>query len=50
MRANLHQFVIKDPSFPSKPEEALRQGFAAAEKVFLQNSEKDGEIIEKSGS
>jgi serine/threonine protein phosphatase PrpC len=50
LRDNLHQFVIKDPSFPNKPEEALRQGFATAEKVFLQNSEKDGDIIEKSGS
>ena len=35
LRDNLHQYVIKEPSFPNNPEEALRKGFAAAESVFL---------------
>ena len=35
LRDNLHQFVIKEPSFPNVPKEALKNGFAAAEKRFL---------------
>lgn len=50
LRDNLHQFVIKEASFPKDPEEALRKGFAAAEKVFIENSQENGEVIEKSGS
>ena len=36
LRDNLHQFVIRDPSFPWSPKEAIRNGFAAAEKRFLE--------------
>jgi protein phosphatase 2C family protein 2/3 len=32
----LHQFVIKDKSFPSDPKQALRSGFAAAEKAYFE--------------
>ena len=47
LRDNLHQFVIKEPSFPTNPEEALRKGFAAAESIFLENAQENGEIVEK---
>jgi len=50
LRDNLHQFVIKEPSFPTDPEDALMKGFAAAEALFLENAQEKGEIIEKSGS
>ena len=32
LRDSLHQYVIREPSFPWNPKEALRQGFAKAEK------------------
>jgi protein phosphatase 2C family protein 2/3 len=44
--------VIKEPSFPWNPKEAIRTGFAKAEKKFMDinyNLETD-EIIDKSGS
>ena len=50
MRDNLHQFVIKEPSFPKDPQEALTKGFAAAEKVYIQSAQVNGEVVEKSGS
>ncbi len=36
LRDNLHQFVMKEPSFPSNPTQALVQGFANAEKKILE--------------
>lgn len=36
LRDSLHQFVIKDEAFPRDPKQALRNGFAAAEKKFLE--------------
>ncbi len=50
LRDNLHQFVIKEPSFPANPKEAIRNGFKAAEKKFLELCVRDNEIIDKSGS
>jgi serine/threonine protein phosphatase PrpC len=50
LRDNLHQFVIKEPSFPTKPQEALLKGFEAAEKTFVQNAQENGDVVEKSGS
>lgn len=50
LRDNLHQFVIKEPSFPWNPREALKKGFENAEKRFLELAQVDGEITEKSGS
>ena len=41
--------MIKEPSFPSKPDEAIRRGFEAAEKCFLENAAKMP-TPEKSGS
>ena len=42
--------MIKDPSFPNNPEEALVKGFEAAERVYIENAQENGEVIEKSGS
>lgn len=50
LRDNLHQFVIKESSFPNDPEDALMKGFLAAERVFIENAQQNGEVIEKSGS
>jgi hypothetical protein len=47
LRDNLHQYVIKDPTFPSNPKEALRRGFEAAEARFLELASASGD---KSGS
>lgn len=35
LRDNLHQYVIQENCFPSDPKEAIRLGFAKAEKIFL---------------
>lgn len=51
LRDNLHQYVIKEPSFPSNPKEALMKGFDAAERAFLELA--DGNTvkeIDRSGS
>jgi hypothetical protein len=51
LRDNLHQFVIRETSFPWNPKEALRNGFIAAERNFLEaaQNQPNGEI-ERSGS
>lgn len=52
LRDNLHQYVIKEPSFPSDPKKALVDGFNKAEADFEKintNSTTLG-IIDKSGS
>jgi serine/threonine protein phosphatase PrpC len=36
LRDSLHQYIIKDASFPSNPREALKNGFEAAEQQFLE--------------
>jgi protein phosphatase 2C family protein 2/3 len=44
--------VIKEPSFPWNPREAIRNGFGKAEKKFTEinyNSETN-ELVDKSGS
>jgi protein phosphatase 2C family protein 2/3 len=46
----LHQFVIKEPSFPWNPKEAIRNGFAKAEKKFTEISYNGEEVLDKSGS
>jgi len=52
LRDYLHQFVIWDEKFPSDPKQALWNGFANAEKKFLeycyQGENKD--LRDKSGS
>ena len=40
LRDNLHQFVIKEPSFPQDPEKAIMNGFSAAEKCYLDSAGK----------
>lgn len=49
LRDNLHQFVIREPSFPTNPKEALRQGFLKAENRFLEAAQKSAEL-DRSGS
>ena len=50
LRDNLHQFVIRESSFPWNPREALRKGFENAEKKFLELAQGVNEVVEKSGS
>lgn len=52
LRDNLHQFVIKEPSFPWNPKEAIRTGFAKAERRFtdINYNPETNEVIDKSGS
>eukprot|EP00347_Sterkiella_histriomuscorum_P007122 403350178 len=50
LRDNLHQFVIKEPSFPADPKEALMIGFVNAEKKFMELCQNENGIIDKSGS
>jgi protein phosphatase 2C family protein 2/3 len=47
----LHQYVIKESSFPWNPKEALMRGFDAAEKAFIElaQNQQTGEI-DRSGS
>jgi protein phosphatase 2C family protein 2/3 len=43
--------VIKQESFPADPKEAIRIGFAEAERTFLENAYTEGGLlVEKSGS
>ena len=51
LRDSLHQFVIREPSFPWNPKEALRLGFAKAENKYKElNYIEDQGVIDKSGS
>lgn len=55
LRDNLHQYVIKESCFPYSPADALRKGFEAAEKKYLEICQtlKEGEqgiLSDKSGS
>ena len=53
LRDNLHKFIIKDINFPKNIEQAIKNGFAKAEKEFLSNyalSKDESTIIDKSGS
>lgn len=52
LKERLHQFVIREHSFPQNPENALRRGFEMAEKEFLETcqSRTSKIILDKSGS
>lgn len=54
LRDNLHQMIIKDQNFPWNPEQALRNGFQAAEQQFLKmavaNNQGKEEVVDRSGS
>ena len=49
LKENLHHLVINQSCFPLNPIEAIRKGFAQAEKNFLENAYKQNPV-EKSGS
>lgn len=51
LRDSLHQFVIKEPTFPWNPKEAIREGFKKAEQKFMDaNYTEDVGVTDKSGS
>lgn len=52
LRDHLHQFIIKAPTFPWNPKEALRTGFREAEKTFVGTvaARSQEHVTEKSGS
>lgn len=52
LRDNLHQFVVREPSFPANPKEALRRGFENAERRFVETIEARSQstVVERSGS
>ena len=52
LRDHLHQFVIKDPSFPLNPIESITKGFENAERDFINNvaTKKKGDVLDRSGS
>ncbi len=43
LRDHLHHYVVKQPSFPWNPKEALRAGFKATEKAFWEASRRNGD-------
>ncbi|CAG9330734.1 unnamed protein product [Blepharisma stoltei] len=49
LRDNLHQYVIRNHYFPHNPKEAIRNGFEAAERAFLELAERN-QPVERSGS
>lgn len=50
LRDNLHQFVIREPSFPWNPREALKKGFESAETKFLEACQSKDKVLDHSGS
>ena len=51
LRDNLHKFILRDKNFPKRPEIALKNGFAKAEREFLKRClDKKGNLIDRSGS
>ena len=56
LRDNLHQFVVREDSFPWDPEQALAKGFQKAEDKFMKEiclsvtSNGDQTLVERSGS
>lgn len=47
----MHQFIIKEPSFPTDPKEAIRRGFEKTEESFKSEVYTPGEPLkDKSGS
>lgn len=49
LRDNLHQYVIRNQYFPFAPKDALKSGFAAAEKAYLDKAERYSPV-DRSGS
>jgi len=52
LRDNLHQYVVREPTFPGNPKEALRRGFENAERRFLEliEARSTDAVAERSGS
>ncbi|CAD8072703.1 unnamed protein product [Paramecium sonneborni] len=48
MKDNLHQYIIKEDSFPQNPRLAIQRGIEKAEKTYLQLA--DQKVLDKSGS
>lgn len=54
LRDNLHQFIIKDATFPANPRQAIVNGYKKAEQYFLDTVENFAagrhNMLDKSGS
>ena len=50
LRDNLLKLICENDYFPNDIEKAIKYGFNEADKLFLENSVKDGELIDNSGS
>ena len=54
LRDNLHQFIIRDPEFPTNPRQAIVNGFWKSEQYFLDTVEKFSagrhNMLDRSGS
>ena len=51
LRDKLHHYIVREPTFPSNPKEAIKNGFCNAEKRILESClNGKGEIVNKSGS
>ena len=50
LRDNLLKLICDNEYFPNDIENAIKYGFNEADKLFLENATKDGELIDNSGS
>ena len=50
LRDNLLKLICENDYFPNDIEKAIKFGFSEADKLFLENATKDGELIDNSGS
>jgi len=50
LRDNLLKLICDNDYFPNDIEKAIKYGFSEADKLFLENAAKDGELIDNSGS
>ena len=50
LRDNLLKLICDNDYFPNDIEKAIKYGFSEADKIFLENAAKDGELIDNSGS
>ena len=50
LRDNLLKLICDNDFFPNDIEKAIKYGFSEADKLFLENAIKDGELIDNSGS
>ena len=50
LRDNLLKLICDNEFYPDDVEKAIKYGFTQADKLFLENSTKDGKLIDNSGS